>query len=150
VRSRGRVTLVRDGAGDEGRRNLDVILLVSPVRAPDGRITGASVMAHDISERKAAERERALHHEELARNAEELTRLAFRDPLTGLANRALFLDRLEQAHARVLRTGHDVTLLMIDLDGFKSVNDTAKDQVADRLAAVLAAVPGSGVATASA
>jgi diguanylate cyclase (GGDEF)-like protein/PAS domain S-box-containing protein len=126
-RSYETVRVTKDG------RNLDVILLVSPVRAPDGGITGASVMARDISERKAAERERALHHEELACNAEELTRLAFRDPLTGLANRALFLDRLEQAHSQVLRTGHDVALLMIDLDGFKSVNDTAGHAAGDAL-----------------
>ena len=54
---------------------------------------------------------------------EELTRQAFTDSLTGLANRALFTDRLTQALARAARHGTFVGVLLVDLDRFKTVND---------------------------
>jgi len=54
----------------------------------------------------------------------ELARLAFRDPLTGLANRTLFMQRLEQAHARAAQHGTRLAVLFIDLDNFKRVNDS--------------------------
>ena len=54
---------------------------------------------------------------------EELTRQAFTDSLTGLANRALFTDRLTQALARSARHGTFVGVLLVDLDRFKTVND---------------------------
>src|SRR5215207_1157642 len=55
---------------------------------------------------------------------QKLAYLAQYDPLTGLANRALFQDRLEQALARAQRTGGALALMFVDLDRFKAVNDT--------------------------
>jgi diguanylate cyclase (GGDEF)-like protein len=62
---------------------------------------------------------------ERQRTERRLTRMALRDPLTGLPNRILFADRLEQALARYARghQPHRVALMFIDLDGFKAVND---------------------------
>lgn len=63
-------------------------------------------------------------------------REAFRDPLTGLANRTLFLDRLQQAFVR--REKRTLTVVYIDLDGFKAVNDTLGHDAGDRLLQLVA------------
>lgn len=65
-------------------------------------------------------------------NAEEqLLHDALHDALTGLANRALFLDRLEAALTRSTREGREIAVLYCDLDGFKLVNDTAGHAAGD-------------------
>ncbi|MCC7077951.1 MAG: EAL domain-containing protein [Acidimicrobiia bacterium] len=61
---------------------------------------------------------------ELARLNSALTHQALHDELTGLANRALFLDHLAHAHARRGRSGRSVSVLFIDLDRFKVINDS--------------------------
>jgi diguanylate cyclase (GGDEF)-like protein len=58
---------------------------------------------------------------------------ALHDPLTGLANRALFEDRLIQAHERLLRSGGMHAVLLLDLDDFKGVNDTFGHLIGDQL-----------------
>ena len=63
----------------------------------------------------------------------DLTRLAQYDPLTGLANRQLFVDRLEQAMIRSRRGRGVLGLLYLDLDHFKSVNDSLGHDVGDML-----------------
>jgi len=70
--------------------------------------------------------------------AAQLSFQALHDPLTGLANRALFDDRLAQAHARVLRQGGSCAVLLIDLDDFKGVNDVYGHLVGDELLASIA------------
>ena len=69
---------------------------------------------------------------------EELTHQALHDPLTGLANRVLFDDRLSQAHARVLRQKSLGAVLLLDLDDFKGVNNTHQHHIGDQLLAAVA------------
>ena len=64
--------------------------------------------------------------------AEQFTRDALHDGLTGLANRTLFLDRLEQAVALSRRDNLAVTIAMIDLDNFKEINDTLGHDAGDK------------------
>ena len=61
---------------------------------------------------------------ELEARQAELQRRSFEDELTGLANRPLFLDRLDQRLREASRTGQPFALLMMDLDGFKAINDS--------------------------
>ena len=83
-------------------------------------VHGGAVIVHtDISERKAAQ--------------EQIQTLAFSDPLTGLPNRRLLLDRLHQAIAASARHGRLGALLLIDLDDFKTINDTLGHQQGDAL-----------------
>ena len=68
----------------------------------------------------------------------ELTRRAMHDGLTGLGNRGLLHDRLTAALARSRRTGRPVAALLLDLNGFKHVNDAHGHEVGDRLLEVVA------------
>jgi diguanylate cyclase (GGDEF)-like protein/PAS domain S-box-containing protein len=92
---------------------------ISPVRDEHGNITNFVSVAEDISERKHAET--TIRH------------LAYNDPLTGLPNRRLFRDRLEQARTAAQRSGELFGLMYLDLDRFKNVNDTLGHEVGDML-----------------
>jgi diguanylate cyclase (GGDEF)-like protein len=80
---------------------------------------------------------------ERIRMENDLKHRALHDPLTGLANRALFFDRLHQAMLGSERDGRQVAVAMLDLDGFKTVNDSfghvAGDRVLQKVAAQLQA-----------
>ncbi|PXW99388.1 PAS domain S-box-containing protein/diguanylate cyclase (GGDEF)-like protein [Sphaerotilus hippei] len=69
----------------------------------------------------------------LRRQDDHIRHLAFHDPLTGLPNRALLLDRLEHAIDGAARLGEHLGLMFIDLDRFKQINDTLGHELGDRL-----------------
>ena len=77
---------------------------------------------------------------ERARLESELTYQAFHDSLTGLANKALFADRLNQAVARMERTRRPIAVMFLDLDNFKTVNDSLGHSTGDELLRAVADV----------
>jgi diguanylate cyclase (GGDEF)-like protein/PAS domain S-box-containing protein len=106
---------VRRGDGSVG----DFAIASEKMLDDQGRIVGIAGTIQDISERKTAE--------------EKLEKLAYFDPLTGLANRALFHREINDVLTRCGRTGSRAALLLLDLDRFKEVNDSLGHASGDEL-----------------
>jgi diguanylate cyclase (GGDEF)-like protein len=95
-------------------------------------------LSKDVAEPEVLER--AVRYAiERKRHENEIAALALHDPLTGLPNRRLFFDRLEQALARSPRSGETVGVVYLDVDRFKAVNDTYGHRIGDALLVHVAA-----------
>jgi len=120
-----RSPLVEEGLQAEGWRTMAdgrqryLIFSAAPIRNREGEIVAAIQTMEDLTARKETEK--------------QLEQLARFDSLTGLPNRVLFFDRLQQGLASASRYGHRLALLYIDLDGFKKINDTAGHDVGDQV-----------------
>lgn len=93
------------------------LMRISPIRATDGKICNYIAIGEDITEHKKDEA--------------RIYELAYFDQLTGLPNRTLLLDRLNQVIASSERSAAYGALLFIDLDHFKNINDTLGHQKGD-------------------
>jgi diguanylate cyclase (GGDEF)-like protein/PAS domain S-box-containing protein len=117
------------GLGARRRRRdgelLELALTISPVRGPGGPVVGCTSVIREVTQQRRLER--------------ELVRQALHDGLTGLPNRALLADRLQHALATAQSSGRPVAVLVMDLDGFKVVNDAAGHAVGDLLLIEVAA-----------
>jgi diguanylate cyclase (GGDEF)-like protein/PAS domain S-box-containing protein len=103
---------------DDGHQAL-LETIKTPLRDGTGAVIGVLGIARDITARRAAE--------------DEVKYLAFHDSLTSLPNRRLLLDRLQRALVSSARNGREGALLFIDLDNFKTLNDTFGHEVGDLL-----------------
>lgn len=92
---------------------------ITAVYDDNRQVTNYVAVSRDISNRK--------------QSAQEIHQLAFYDPLTKLPNRRLFLDRLQQVMAASVRTGRHGALLFLDMDQFKTINDTQGHEKGDLL-----------------
>ena len=91
----------------------------TPIRDAAGRIVEIEGLLIDITERKAAE--------------ERIALLARTDPLTGLANRSTFIERLRQSFVATRRGAKPFAVLYLDIDRFKDINDTLGHPLGDHL-----------------
>lgn len=119
----------RSWEGDITNRRRDGRLLVeraviSAIIQADGRLSGYVALLSDITARKKQE--------------EEIWQRANFDPLTGLPNRTLLAERIEQALAQNRRDGRMVGVLFVDLDRFKPVNDRWGHAAGDKLLGLVA------------
>ena len=94
-------------------------LTITAVKSPRGKVTHYLGTLTDLSERKSIEN--------------ELRNLAFYDPLTRLPNRRLLLDRLQQAMTVSARSEKTGAVMLIDLDNFKTLNDSLGHDIGDEL-----------------
>ena len=117
VLAEGRIADVPMAITDPGGRSRLVECSGEPVHADDGTLLGAVVAMADITERRALE--------------EELRTAALHDPLTGLPNRSLLIDRLSALLLGSGRSTEPFTVLYCDLDDFKPVNDLAGHATGD-------------------
>ena len=108
----------------EGVQHLEVRKV--PIFTTDGKRSGLVVAARDVTDQKRIQAER-----EVA--SEQIHQLAFYDTLTGLPNRRLLMDRLQQSFSVSARSGSHGALMFLDLDHFKNLNDSKGHDIGDEL-----------------
>jgi diguanylate cyclase (GGDEF)-like protein/PAS domain S-box-containing protein len=122
------------GEGSQ-RRTLQVACV--PHLDPTGEVLGFYVLANDVTQLKRAQEDLRYAALQLQHDARRLEFLAHHDTLTSLPNRAMFTERAREAVAHARRHQKTAALLFIDLDNFKTVNDTLGHDVGDALLKVI-------------
>ena len=123
------------------------LMAIAPVCNEKGETVHYVAIKHDISERKKMETELKENNATLLHQLYEINRLqaelreqAVRDGLTNLFNRRYLDETLERELARAKREGYPLSLVMIDIDHFKKLNDTYGHQAGDKVLRELAAL----------
>jgi diguanylate cyclase (GGDEF)-like protein/PAS domain S-box-containing protein len=119
-------------------REVPVSQTIAAHRDESGNIAYFSTLCRDITESREAEEALRAAHTQLNLVLQREKELARTDMLTGLANRRAFYEALQIERARSARYGRPVTLVYLDLDNFKRVNDTLGHAVGDELLACVA------------
>lgn len=102
-----------------------------PDRNQDGTIRGLHGVMQEVTEQKQALKEQARYLKELEAKNRELDQKAIRDPLTGLYNRGFFDEVLDREWGRFQRSGEAFTVIIMDVDAFKAINDRYGHEVGD-------------------
>ncbi|ALS97400.1 hypothetical protein AT746_03330 [Lacimicrobium alkaliphilum] len=126
-----RVTTEETDTLADGTSEMTCVSVKLPLRDAKGKIYALCGIATDISEYRQAQ--------------QELHQLAYFDPLTELPNRRLLLDRLHQALMHAKNSGSEGAILLIDLDNFKTLNDTQGHAAGDLLLKQVAQRLGEGL-----
>src|ERR671935_653056 len=123
--------------GEGGRRRALQVSCV-PHLGAEGEVLGFYMLANDVTQLKRAQEDLRYAAIQLQHDARRLEFLAHHDTLTGLPNRAMFSERAREAVAHARRHQKTAALLFIDLDNFKTVNDTLGHDVGDAFLKIIA------------
>jgi len=123
--------------GEKGpeRRTLQVACV--PHLDANGEVLGFYVLANDVTQLKRAQEDLRYAAIQLQHDARRLEFLAHHDTLTGLPNRAMFAERAREAVVHARRHQKNCAFLFLDLDNFKTVNDTLGHDVGDALLKII-------------
>jgi len=124
-------------AGDGAKRRTLQVACV-PHLGQEGEVPGFYVLANDVTQLKRAQEDLRYAAIQLQHDARRLEFLAHHDTLTGLPNRAMFSERAREAVAHARRHQKSCAFLFLDLDNFKTVNDTLGHDVGDALLKIIA------------
>jgi diguanylate cyclase (GGDEF)-like protein/PAS domain S-box-containing protein len=122
--------------GEGAKRRILQVACV-PHLGPESEVLGFYVLANDVTQLKRAQEDLRYAAIQLQHDARRLEFLAHHDTLTGLPNRAMFSERAREAVAHARRHQKSCAFLFLDLDNFKTVNDTLGHDVGDALLKVI-------------
>jgi diguanylate cyclase (GGDEF)-like protein/PAS domain S-box-containing protein len=122
--------------GEGAKRRILQVACV-PHLGPQREVLGFYVLANDVTQLKRAQEDLRYAAIQLQHDARRLEFLAHHDTLTGLPNRAMFAERAREAVAHARRHQKNCAFLFLDLDNFKTVNDTLGHDVGDALLKII-------------